>query len=253
MGWRFEVFDSIGSTSDLCKARAEEGAPAGLAVQALEQSAGRGRRGRRWEGGKGNLAVSFLLRPTSYEAFLGAAPFLSSLALFDAALRFLPPEFACEGGTDRLMLKWPNDLLLDGRKMAGILIETGGREGERWVVIGMGANLLFAPDVPGRALAAFSEIAPPPDPRAFGAVLAEALERRTAGWERHGFAPVRADWLKRAHPAGTRLAVAGPLAGGEAEPYITGSFSGLDERGRLLLALPGGEILPVVTGDIMLD
>ncbi|KXU99465.1 transcriptional regulator [Gluconobacter potus] len=243
MSWRFEYHETLGSTSDLCKARAEAGEPELLAVQAFSQTSGRGTRGRTWTDPGGNLAISLLFRPADPAAFIAALPFVVAVALFEAATHFCPAVT----GPSRFMLKWPNDLLMDGRKMAGVLIETGGPQGNPWVVVGIGANLRQAPEIPGRRLGALFEATDPPSAEAFGKVLVAQIEHWTALREREGFAPVRAAWLARAHPVGT------PLAVQRCETYITGSFSGLDAQGRLLLALPHGETIPVVTGDILLD
>ncbi|GBR59166.1 biotin--acetyl-CoA-carboxylase ligase [Gluconobacter thailandicus F149-1 = NBRC 100600] len=145
------------------------------------------------------------------------------------------------------MLKWPNDLLLSERKMAGVLIEAGGNADRKWVVVGIGANLRQAPQIEGRQLSALSEVAAAPDSAVFGRDLTLQMDRWIGLWEAEGFAPIREAWLERAHPVGRHLAVQ------RSETYISGSFSGLDEQGRLLLALPNGETIPVVTGDILLD
>ncbi|GBR70758.1 biotin--acetyl-CoA-carboxylase ligase [Gluconobacter kanchanaburiensis NBRC 103587] len=175
--------------------------------------------------------------------FITALPFVIAVALFDAAAHFCATQHA----VSRLMLKWPNDLLFEGRKMAGVLIETGTLRENSWVVVGIGANLREPPVIPGRRLAALSEIADTPSPEVFGRILVEMVDRWVAVQVRDGFAPIREAWLARAHPIGAALAIQGR------ETYITGSFSGLDAQGRLLLALPNGETIPVVTGDIVLD
>lgn len=104
-----------------------------------------------------------------------------------------------------------------------------------------------APEIPGRRLAALSEKTTAPSAKVFGEVLIAHIEQWAAVLAEQGFAPIRAAWMARAHPVGSRLAVQG------CETYITGSFSGLDAQGRLLLTLPNGETIPVVTGDILLD
>ncbi|MBN3866615.1 biotin--[acetyl-CoA-carboxylase] ligase [Gluconobacter kondonii] len=243
MNWRFEYHETLGSTSDLCKIRAEAGEPEYLAVQAFSQTAGRGTRGRTWTDPGENLAISLLFRPADPATFIAALPFLTAVALYETATHFCPSPV----GPMPFMVKWPNDLLLDGRKMAGVLIETGGPQGRPWVVVGIGANLTQAPEIPGRRLAALSEKTAAPSAKAFGEILVAQIERWTTILTAQGFAPIRAAWLARAHPVGSRLAVQG------CETYITGSFSGLDAQGRLLLTLPNGETIPVVTGDILLD
>ncbi|MFT8353567.1 MAG: biotin--[acetyl-CoA-carboxylase] ligase [Gluconobacter japonicus] len=240
MAWRFELYETLGSTSDLCKEKAEAGAQEKLAIQAFTQTSGRGTRGRSWVDPGGNLAISLLFRPVNATDFLAAIPFLTALSLYETARQF-------STGEADFMLKWPNDLLLSERKMAGVLIEAGGRADHKWIVVGIGANLRQAPEIEGRKLSALSEVAAPPDPVVFGRNLTLQMDHWVGVWEAAGFAPIREAWLERAHPIGRHLAVQ------RRETYISGSFSGLDEQGRLLLALPSGEIIPVVTGDILLD
>ncbi|GBD55610.1 biotin--[acetyl-CoA-carboxylase] ligase [Gluconobacter wancherniae] len=241
MKWRFEVYEALQSTSDFCKARAEDGESEGLAVLARRQTAGRGTRGRSWVDPGNNLSFSFVLRFSTDASPLPVLPFIVALAVHGA--------FAHLAGncSSVLSLKWPNDLLLDDRKMAGILIEAGGSAHNQWIVVGVGANLVVAPQVPGRELAAFSEIATAPDPLLVAEKITEYFSLWLDRWKTDGFAEIRSAWLSRAHPLGRRLAVQ------SRETYITGMFSGLDEQGRLLLALESGEILPVITGDVLLD
>jgi BirA family biotin operon repressor/biotin-[acetyl-CoA-carboxylase] ligase len=140
---------------------------------------------------------------------------------------------------ESLVLKWPNDMLRDGAKLAGILLE---REGEA-VVVGFGVNLAAHPDLPGRpstSLAALAGAAP--DPAAFAATLADAFARWLARWRQDGIAPIRRRWLTCAHPVGT------PLATPEGE----GLFDGLDEFGALRLRLADGRLRIVHAGDVFL-
>ncbi|OAG72741.1 biotin--[acetyl-CoA-carboxylase] synthetase [Gluconobacter japonicus] len=240
MTWRFEFYETLGSTSDLLKEKAEAGAQEKLAIQAFAQTSGRGTRGRSWVDPGGNLAISLLFRPEKSTDFLAAIPFLTALSIYETARQF-------SSGEADFMLKWPNDLLLSERKMAGVLIEAGGSADHKWVVVGIGANLRQAPQIEGRKLSALSEVAVAPDPAVFGRSLTLQMDHWIAIWEAQGFAPIREAWLERAHPVGRHLAVQ------RGETYISGSFSGLDEQGRLFLALPNGETIPVVTGDILLD
>ncbi|GBR50983.1 biotin--acetyl-CoA-carboxylase ligase [Neokomagataea thailandica NBRC 106555] len=147
-----------------------------------------------------------------------------------------------------MQLKWPNDLLLNKRKLAGILIETGGTtEGQNgWVVIGIGVNVASAPEIPGRELAALADLGGVWDVEELGRKIGGALDIRFAEWIEGGFDAVRTEWLKLAHPVGHRLAVR------RGEIYIEGEFSGLDQMGRLLLTCSNGETIPVVTGEILL-
>ena len=156
---------------------------------------------------------------------------LTGVALAEALALFLPTHAPP-------MLKWPNDLMLGGAKCAGVLLE---RAGER-VVVGVGANLAHAPDLPDRATARLADLAPPPAP----AVLAEALAERFAAWltrwRGEGVAPVRSAWLTLAHPLGTALTVS--------ESGETGLFAGLAEDGALRLTRADGTTETVRAGDV---
>lgn len=238
--WRMEVHDRLGSTSDTCKARldARQGEN-GLAILALSQTAGRGSRGREWVDPGGNLALSVMLVGPGAAVPVGLWPFIAGLALHDAMGDFLPD-------TRALALKWPNDLLLAGRKMAGILIETGTRvTGEQWQVIGMGANLRHAPAIAGRELACLADMIPdvPAAPVVARAVLRH-LDRWLGCHATHGFGAVRAAWLERGHPVGTGVNV---KAGNQ---QFTGTFAGLADDGTLLLQTAHG-LRRVVTGEVI--
>ncbi|WP_353205141.1 biotin--[acetyl-CoA-carboxylase] ligase, partial [Sphingomonas sp.] len=154
-----------------------------------------------------------------------------------------------EGGAKRrkgegdLLLKWPNDLLLDGAKLSGILLERAGDA----VVVGMGVNIAHHPlDIDRRAtsLAAYSVT---PDPADFAETLADAFARWLGIWRGQGLAPVRARWLERAHPIGTALTVR--LPDGSA---TDGLFGGLDADGALNLRLADGTTRVIHAGDVFL-
>ncbi|GBQ29108.1 biotin--[acetyl-CoA-carboxylase] ligase [Gluconacetobacter azotocaptans] len=237
--WRLEIYDELGSTSDLCLERAHAGEAAGLGVLARRQVRGRGSRGRDWQDPGGNLAFSVLLRPEGEGTWpAGLWPFIASLAFYDALAPWIPDP-AC------LRLKWPNDVLLDGRKAAGILIESGGDSARRWVVIGFGANLRAAPPIPGRDLACVAEYGPPPAPEIVAQGICDGLDRWMAVCAGAGFAPIRQAWLERAHPLGTRLVVRGESG------QVEGSFEGLDAQGMLLLRCADGT-RRISAGEILL-
>ncbi|QDH16204.1 biotin--[acetyl-CoA-carboxylase] ligase [Swingsia samuiensis] len=243
MVWRFEVYETLGSTSDLCKKKADEGSKDKLAIQALLQTSGRGTRGRSWEDAGQNLAISFLFHPKNLNEFIKAIPFLAAVSIYETVKSF----FLFKEDISSVSLKWPNDLLINGAKAAGILIESGAYLSDPWVVVGIGVNLQQAPAIEGRRLAALAEVMTPPDPIVFGEQLGKKLEEWEGLWEEKGFSFIRSSWLERAHPLGCHLAVK------RDELYITGKFSGLDQQGRLLLTCPSGETIAVMTGDILLD
>ncbi|MCB5943591.1 biotin--[acetyl-CoA-carboxylase] ligase [Acidocella sp. KAb 2-4] len=231
--WRLEVFDELGSTSDLCAERARAGAAAGLAVLALRQTAGRGSRGRVWQAPAGNLNLSVLLRPARPLAEAGMFSLLTGLAVAEALERFFAPPAT---------LKWPNDVLIGGAKLAGVLIDAAPLAGRLdWLVIGIGMNLRAAPEIAGRrttSLAAHGvDVAPQP--------MAEAVLDRLAAWQEAPSAAIIAAWLERGHPPGTALRI---QTGGQ---VLEGAFAGLSPRGELLLRSKD-RIDTINTGEVLL-
>ena len=221
-GWRLEVHDSLASTNDTLIARAEAGQAEGLAILALAQTAGRGTQGRNWVAPAGNLNLSVLLRPA--DVLAAGWSLVCAVALHEAVAEMLPP-----GAMPRL--KWPNDLMLDDAKLAGILIETDARAG--WMVAGFGLNLAHAPRVAGRRTAAVADVAAAPDPSVAARQVLAALARWRAVMQHDGLAPVRAAWLRAGPVPGSALRVA------LADAVIEGGFDGLAEDGALLLRVDG--------------
>jgi len=239
MNWRLERFETVASTSDLCKTRAEAGEAAGLAVLARYQTSGRGTRGREWQSLDGNLAISILLRPDAPQRTVPLLPFVIGLSIIEAVTE---PVVAGD-----LQLKWPNDLMLAGGKLGGVLIELGGAAEAPWVVVGIGMNLRTAPEVPGRQVRALADYGVSMEPEAAAWRILGRLENWLA-WalEEGGAGRVYRAWQVRAHPVGTRLAV--QQGGG----YVEGLFSGLDGRGALMLQTDSGEVVHSVAGDVLL-
>lgn len=237
-GWRLEVHPELPSTSSHLIALAREGAPDGLAILALRQTAGRGQRGRSWCDAPGNLALSLLVRPSHAAREAPQWSLLGGVALVEAA-RAVDPE------PEALSLRWPNDLLRHGAKCAGVLAESalspGG--GLAWMVLGFGVNLSHAPTVPGRATARLGRAEPP---EAFAARLLD----RVSAWRRvrdaEGFGPVRAAWAAHGPAPGRRIA-ARCGRGGTAE----GGFAGLGEDGSLLLETGQGAVLRIAVGEVL--
>lgn len=238
-GFRLHVHEALPSTSDLVIRLAEAGEPEGIAILARRQTAGRGTQGRGWEGPSGNLHLSVLLRPDEPLRLAPQWGFVAAVALADALLPLLPDPSA-------LALKWPNDLMLNGAKAAGILAETSadGAGGIAWVCLGIGVNLAHAPEVPGRATASLASLGlTPPAPEGLAADLLAAIATRRAQRKAEGFAPIRAAWLARGPAEGTHLAIR--RQGAE----ITGRFAGLAEDGSLLLAI-GERIQALTSGEV---
>ncbi|WP_309228686.1 biotin--[acetyl-CoA-carboxylase] ligase [Roseomonas sp. KE2513] len=232
-GWRMLVHDQLPSTADLLRQKAEGGAPERLAILARRQTAGRGTRGRTWESPPGNLYLSVLLRPTAPVREVPQWGLLAAVALHAAVSPFAAG----------LSLKWPNDLLLGGAKCAGILSEAALRPDGRldWLAFGIGVNLAFAPEVPGRRTATLPAPVLPPEEAA--ARLMGSLDHWREVMETRGFAAIREAWLERGPPIGTPISVTAP-----AGPLL-GSFEGLDGTGALLISTAGG-METVTAGDV---
>ena len=239
--YRLVAFDAIDSTNEEAKRRARAGAPEGLLVWAREQLTGRGRRGRSFASPPGNLYMSVLLRPGRSGVEAAQLSFAAALAVGEAAAAVLPP-------TARLCYKWPNDVLVDGRKLSGVLLESqaAGEGRLDWLVIGMGINLVSYPEgleFPATSLkAAGAEVT-------VDALLAAVAERFLLWherWRAAGFASLREAWLARAEGLGGEIRVR--LQTGE----LLGRFAGLDEEGVLLLddatgrrRIAAGDIFPL--------
>lgn len=216
-------------------ALADSGAEEGLWLRADRQTAGRGRLGRAWQSPPGNLYASTLVR------LRPADPPAATLALVAAvALEEVVSAYLGHHGTT---LKWPNDLLLGGAKLSGILLERAGDA----IVIGFGVNLAHHPvdlDRPATSLAAHGAMPTPDD---FVATLADALARWIARWRGEGLAPIRDRWSARAHAPGTALTA--HLPDGSA---VDGTFERLDGDGALILRLADGTARVIHAGDVFL-
>jgi BirA family transcriptional regulator, biotin operon repressor / biotin---[acetyl-CoA-carboxylase] ligase len=221
---------------------ATEGASDGQWLIAGRQTAGRGRLGRAWQSPEGNFYGSNLLRLRSNDPSAAMLAMVTAIALFDAIEPMLPDPAA-------LQIKWPNDVLLNGAKISGILLERVQHtaNGDA-VVIGIGVNLAHAPDVPGRIVASLAKVGVLISPQEFAPLLADALSGAIATWRQPGGqdTTVRA-WLARAHPTGTRLSV--NLSDGT---VIAGAFDGLNTDGALRLRRVDGSSMIVHAGDVAL-
>jgi len=238
--WRLEIHDELPSTSTLVRARAEAGEPAGLAVLARRQTQARGTRGRSWSTPIGNLAISVLLRPRLALRDAAGVSLLCGVALAEVVAAMLPPG-------PRLALKWPNDLLLNGNKLSGILLESqGDGQGElAWIIPGIGVNLAHAPILPDRVAACLAEHMPPPDPETVATLLLDRLFHWSAVMESEGFAPIRTAWLAHAQPPGAAMSL---KLGAD---VLQGAFAGLGDDGSLLLEQQG-TIRRFTAGEVLL-
>jgi BirA family biotin operon repressor/biotin-[acetyl-CoA-carboxylase] ligase len=230
----------VDSTNDVARTMAAEGAPHLTLVVAEAQRAGRGRRGRDWVSTPGNLFFSAVLRPDCPVATAAQIGFLAALAVREAIGEFLeaPATVRC---------KWPNDVLIDGAKVSGILLESSATGAEKvdWVVLGIGVNIAHAPDDVARPATSLARAgARGSTPRR----LLEAWVPHFAGWyarwQADGFDPVRAAWLAHAADRG------GPVEVRLADAVLHGHFADLDSSGALVLDQAAGGRRLIAAGDV---
>jgi len=220
--------DEVDSTNLEAHRRAEAGEAGSLWITAARQTAGRGRRGRIWESGSGNLAATLLLRPEAPPAVAAQLSFAAALAVADLATHFAPQA--------AIGVKWPNDVLANGCKLSGILLEAGPSKDENsWLAIGIGINLAEHPsetEFPATSLAALGLTPPAPD--AALTVLAARFAHWFSLWRDNGFEPLRAAWLARADGLGL------PIRARLPHEERHGAFEGIDASGALLLREASG-------------
>lgn len=232
--WRIQKLEETASTNDDAKRAAETGEPEGLVIWALRQTAGKGRQERKWETPQGNLACSIILRPAKGPEIYGAYSFVAALAVHEvmkSKLNKVP--------TRKIELKWPNDVLVEGKKISGILLEAG----QGWLVAGIGINVEHHPQNPSYPTTSLYEEGAAPEP--LENILNHLLER-VNHWSTtlnaEGFDPIRATWLEHARK--------GAITAKLREETLNGEFLGLDSRGALRLRLENGAERVISTGDV---
>lgn len=234
-----EAYDELDSTNAEARRRAEAGEVGPVWITAAVQTAGRGRRGRAWSTQRGNLAATLLTATDRPAAEAAQLSFVAALAACDLADACLGPGAA--------RLKWPNDVLIHGRKAVGILVESGTRaDGRLWLAVGIGVNLKHAPSDVERPATAFADhmAGPPPEPRPALDVLAPAFERWCGAWETQGFTAIASGWTERATGLGE------PCVARLPNRTVQGVAEGLDPDGALRLRLDDGGLERVTAGDV---
>jgi BirA family biotin operon repressor/biotin-[acetyl-CoA-carboxylase] ligase len=229
-GYRKAHHAEIDSTNSEARRLAEAGDPGAIWIVADRQTAGRGRRGRVWQTQQGNLAATLLLRPEGVQ--VAQLSFAAALAVSDMVAAFAPRAV--------IAVKWPNDVLAEGRKIAGILLEAG----LGWLVVGMGVNLTAAPEnteFPATALADLGVAPPSPDAALTG--IADRFAHWYGVWVKDGFEPLRTAWLARAGGLGTTIRARLP------HEERNGVFEGIDANGALLLN-EHGLVRPISAGEV---
>ena len=237
---RVVTLDAVGSTNAEALERARAGEAGPLWIVARRQTAGRGRRGRRWISEPGNLYASLLLSDPANAGAVSGLCFVAALALHDAILdtaHGLPPA--------PLKLKWPNDVLFAGRKLAGILVEGVSIDRKSVAVVGFGVNCSEYPgdvEFPATDLRTSGY---PIDPKALFASLTKRMEGRLAEWQRgENFSAIRSAWLVRASGIGD------PVEVRLTDRSIAGTFDAIDPNGALVLRHRDGTRETIAAGDV---
>lgn len=254
-GYRLTAFDEIGSTNAEALARAAAGDTGNHWLVTDRQTAGRGRRGREWHTPRGNLAATNLSVVRQGAGVAATLGFVAGLSL-DDALRHLAPGLgiataldwveASGESTGRLRLKWPNDVLLDGRKLAGILLEASPlADGSVAVACGIGVNVVSAPTGLPYPAVALAELGSSITAAHLFTALAESWAGLARIWDGgRGFAMIRKQWLDRAAGLGADVAV---TVGGE---VFAGVFETIDAEGRLVIRGHDGRRREITAGEV---
>lgn len=255
-GYRVVGFDTVGSTNTLAMQAAMDGDAGKLWFAALQQTEGRGRRGRAWESPHGNLAASLLIVPNAPADSLASLGFVAGVALNTALARVIPQaaihsaldgaDGASGAGRARFALKWPNDLLSDGAKLAGIMLEASKRpDGRTAIVIGIGVNVVAAPkDVPYPATS-LAALGASIDAATVFEALAESWVECYQTWnDGEGTPAIIRLWRERAAGIGGEVAVQ------RKDDVLRGIFETIDEAGHLIVRDDDGHRIAITAGDV---
>ncbi len=236
------IFDELDSTNAEARRRAEVGERGPVWLLARRQTAGRGRRGRAWAAGQGNLTATVLLTLDKTPLQAAQLAFVAGLAAGRTVAAYIPASL--------VRLKWPNDVLIGDRKVCGMLIESGpAAGGGLWLAIGFGLNLANYPEVVERPATAVAEhlrhdVLRAPTPDEALSLLTRDFDETLSVWLEQGFEPIRWTWTRMAAGIGA------PCTARLESETVEGIAEGLDEDGALLLRLVGGQLRRITAGDV---
>ncbi|NIY74177.1 biotin--[acetyl-CoA-carboxylase] ligase [Thalassospira sp. HF15] len=238
-GFHLHQLEAVDSTNEEAKRLADKGAQSGALVLARTQTSGRGRRGRAWSSPVGNLYSSLLLRPTCSLAEAARLTFVIAVAMAEAVE-------TVTGGKVRPDCKWPNDLMVNGRKICGILLESASNRGAAtdYLVIGAGVNVAFFPDDSERPATSLAALGAPVSVDDLVSTYVARVAHWLPIWEKDGFEPIRDAWLTRGYGIGK------PVVARLTERELEGTFVGLDEDGSLILRENSGVEHRIGAGEV---
>ncbi|WDR05913.1 biotin--[acetyl-CoA-carboxylase] ligase [Devosia rhodophyticola] len=255
-GYRLRGFDAVGSTNCEALAAAASGDPGGIWFAALQQTAGRGRRGRQWSTPYGNLAATLLIIPDADASAAATLGFVAGVAL-NRALCQLLPETSIRIGVDgadgggqsqgtRIALKWPNDVLADGAKLAGILLEAQKLDdGRHAIAIGCGVNALAAPDGLPYPATSLTELGTGRTAQQVFETLSDCWVEVFGLWaDGRGTAQVLQYWREAAAGIGS------PVAINQNGQIVRGIFETIDDTGRLIVRADNDARIAITAGDV---
>jgi BirA family biotin operon repressor/biotin-[acetyl-CoA-carboxylase] ligase len=238
-------YDSVESTMTLAKKIAEEGDNHFHCIQAYEQKSGRGRHGNQWTSPKGNLYLSLILRPKKPLYEFGQMSFVVALALMDMLIASHVPK-------DLIKIKWPNDILVDDKKISGLLLEAGqDPKGANYLILGSGVNIFYAPDEKAKVsdhLSSQNKTNQIADQISVidqcRDKLLHALDRRYQQWHDDNFRDIKNEWLQHAARLGEEITVR------TSNERYNGIFETIDDHGALLLRQNSGITRKVQSGEV---
>lgn len=235
ISWQIQHFDEVPSTQDIATEKGRQGAPAGTVIVASAQTKGRGRSGNSWVSPTGNLFCSILLRPEIEPAQSGQYSFLIAIALNRALSEVVNDAHAVKN-------KWPNDVLVDDKKIAGILLEAVLDENILdAMIIGVGVNITYAPE---DKISLNELVSTPETAQSFLSVFLPQLAGVLDEFEREGFAGLREEWLDQALSLQKSIKVRLPNS------VLEGIFEGLEPDGALRLRLANGDKKVIHSGEV---
>lgn len=255
-GYRLRGFDTVGSTNTEAMKAAQTGDTGPIWFAALQQTAGRGRRGRPWSSPHGNLAASLLIVPDADPNLIATLGFVAGVAL-NRALTTVLPKGKFKTGLDgadgseagqraRIALKWPNDVLVDGAKLSGILLEAQPLpDGRTAIVMGCGVNVVAAPEGTSYPATSLRDLGADVDAQTVFEALTQAWVDTYALWHQgRGIAEVLRLWREFAAGIGA------PVAVNRHGDIVRGIFETIDDAGRLVVRADDDTRITITAGDV---